>query len=413
MICRYTGYFDKEVSMKAVTLTESGLKPAVQHSETTCACNKIFVALSVIAALGLFLASAIGGVGLFMQSAPQWIASIGPIGQWVMLVGGGLLGAGAAGYGFYGICKKETHKEAHKEADEVYHSKPKGNIVNPAKAAVFQATQQTYKVGCYMNAHGVRCDFDNSKMIEGTQIVRWPQPINKDGSYKTQFCVKEDDTLNVLLKLSAKYKDRGLIPAGINMANGHHPGGGVERGCSAQEEEICRRSNHYLGLTTQNYPLEPCSVIYCPDVVVFREDEKQDYAFMDSPRSTALVAVAALDLREGSEDRKNLNLPAVGNLTDDELSQNKNYTELTKTKIRHTLNAMYSNGHVHIVLGALGCGAFQNPPQVVARLFADVFKEKEFAGAFQEVHFAILRLSNKDQANIDAFNQICKELNKS
>ena len=42
------------------------------------------------------------------------------------------------------------------------------------------------------------------------------------------------------------------------------------------------------------------------------------------------------------------------------------------------------------VLSAFGCGAFQNPPHHVARLFKEVFFEDEFRNRFRLVVFAIM-----------------------
>ena len=43
----------------------------------------------------------------------------------------------------------------------------------------------------------------------------------------------------------------------LNMTSCYNPGGGVERGSMAQEEEIFRRSNYLLSLPESFYPLKP------------------------------------------------------------------------------------------------------------------------------------------------------------
>merc|ERR1719346_355651 len=42
-----------------------------------------------------------------------------------------------------------------------------------------------------------------------------------------------------------------------------------------------------------------------------------------------------------------------------------------------------------IVLGAWGCGAFGNDPQIMASLFAQVLQEEPLRQLYREVHFAI------------------------
>ena len=75
------------------------------------------------------------------------------------------------------------------------------------------------------------------------------------------------------------------------------------------------------------------------------------------------------------------------------------------------LREMAGKGHTNLVLGALGCGAFQNPPELVARLFKEVFQEEEFKGRFESVDFAILKASyDQDNRNVTAFQNMCEEL---
>ena len=63
--------------------------------------------------------------------------------------------------------------------------------------------------------------------------------------------------------------------------------------------------------------------------------------------------------------------------------------DLTKDKLRGMLRVCANNGARTLVLGAAGCGAFSNPPQDVAHAFKRVFEEREFAGRFARIVFAI------------------------
>jgi uncharacterized protein (TIGR02452 family) len=42
------------------------------------------------------------------------------------------------------------------------------------------------------------------------------------------------------------------------------------------------------------------------------------------------------------------------------------------------------------VLGAFGCGAFENPPEHMAELFKEVFAEGEFLNRFKVIVFSII-----------------------
>lgn len=48
-------------------------------------------------------------------------------------------------------------------------------------------------------------------------------------------------------------------------------------------------------------------------------------------------------------------------------------------------------GKKNLVLAAMGCGAFHNPPQAVAKLFRGILvEEEEFKGRFEGVWFAVI-----------------------
>jgi uncharacterized protein (TIGR02452 family) len=52
-----------------------------------------------------------------------------------------------------------------------------------------------------------------------------------------------------------------------------------------------------------------------------------------------------------------------------------------------------------LVLGAFGCGAFANPPKHMAKIFREVFMEKEFKNKFKSVVFAIYEDHNSGKAH--------------
>jgi uncharacterized protein (TIGR02452 family) len=54
------------------------------------------------------------------------------------------------------------------------------------------------------------------------------------------------------------------------------------------------------------------------------------------------------------------------------------------------LRVLARQGQTHLVLGALGCGAFGNPPRAVADTFKRILAEDEWGGYFKEIVFAII-----------------------
>ncbi len=60
------------------------------------------------------------------------------------------------------------------------------------------------------------------------------------------------------------------------------------------------------------------------------------------------------------------------------------------TQARTRLRIGMANFHDSLVLSAMGCGAFANPPAHIAKLFHQVIEEEEFKNAFKLIDFAIL-----------------------
>ena len=58
--------------------------------------------------------------------------------------------------------------------------------------------------------------------------------------------------------------------------------------------------------------------------------------------------------------------------------------------MRAVLHAAKLSGFPNIVLGAWGCGAFGNPPGLVAELFREQLCSLEFRGSFRQVVFAVV-----------------------
>ncbi len=283
---------------------------------------------------------------------------------------------------------------------------------NFERAEIYKDSIQAMENGYRLNGRTIELNRDDENaMMTGARFyesVGVLPPIANP--VKTVFSVDTDDTFNVLLKL----KSEGKNPVGINMAHSVVRGGGVIKGCPAQEECEYRRSNYRKtdSIATIQRAVLKEGVIYTPSISVFRKDESEGYAFMESPETVSIVAVAGLDFRDGSLDRLELGLPLHGSISEVLLRKNAAYITGTKNRIRNMLRAMALHGHKEIVLGALGCGAFENPPKLVANLFREVFSETEFKGRFTSVHFAILLKSyDKDSANVDVFQKLCKIMN--
>ncbi|KAF2629990.1 hypothetical protein BU25DRAFT_408580 [Macroventuria anomochaeta] len=167
----------------------------------------------------------------------------------------------------------------------------------------------------------------------------------------------------------------------LNLASERHAGGGWQNGAMAQEEAMCYRSSLYLSLHKSYYPLPSLSVIYTPSVLIIRSATSAGHILYTAPAPdlpvTSVISVAALRHPALTDDSKNF--------------KNKDQRAETKRKIRISLRVAASMGHTKLVLGALGCGVFSNPPTEVAECFLEVFREKEFQGGWwEDVVFAVM-----------------------
>jgi len=87
---------------------------------------------------------------------------------------------------------------------------------------------------------------------------------------------------------------------------------------------------------------------------------------------------------------------------------NRNFDpDLLREKVRTLLYMAVQSNCDALVLGALGCGAFLNPPEAVARAFWELLvpEEAEFHRRFATVEFAIIKSSENLSAFRRQFNQ--------
>lgn len=83
-----------------------------------------------------------------------------------------------------------------------------------------------------------------------------------------------------------------------------------------------------------------------------------------------------------------------------------------KNKIRTIFRIAYENNQKALVVGALGCGAFRNPPKHTAELFREVMAEPEFSGAFKHICFAIKEDHNfRGAGNYAPFAEVFQNFN--
>lgn len=264
-----------------------------------------------------------------------------------------------------------------------------------SRIKVYEYTQAIVKEGMYISANGnVVSQCSSPTIVDDTYFYRGP--INRL-PYENKYCtiveVKNSDCLKVAHDFVAVGRNDVCV---LNLASYKYPGGGVLGGCGAQEEYLFRCSDYFMSLyqyhddTAQqagvrrnhefSYPFLDYSGIFSKNVTVFRGGEEEGYPLLDSPWKVNFIAVAA---RRFTKKLTRLSEPD---------------TVVMKEKIRTIFRIAMIHGQKVLVLGALGCGAFNNPPRHVAELFKEVLGEAEFVKSFEHIVFAI-KCDHNDSCN--------------
>jgi uncharacterized protein (TIGR02452 family) len=192
-------------------------------------------------------------------------------------------------------------------------------------------------------------------------------------------------------------KTKKLRPLVLNMASDIHPGGGWKKGSMAQEEELFRRTTYTLSLDQpeirKKYRLPLLAGIYSPGVIVFRGTNEEEYYLYDWDDCTPLDFIAVAALRRPELEKKG-----------DEWRLKDKDADITESKIRMIFETAIYYGNDCLVLSALGCGSFANPPKHIAEIFKKVIKDYE--KYFKNITFAILTDHNDKYGNLENFKKV-------
>jgi uncharacterized protein (TIGR02452 family) len=230
------------------------------------------------------------------------------------------------------------------------------------------------------------CDSKNLRPLDSGECPGLPS---------TDIQVVNADTLDVALDLQNNIAGSKSVCV-LNMANAKSAGGGWKHGALAQEEALCYRTSLSLTLKYKYYPLLEDGGIYSPRVLVIRESMQNGHALMDLTMPSKLPYISVVSVAAVCQPK----------LRTDQNGQEQYASAadvaLMDTKMRAILRIAATNGHRQIVLGALGCGAFGNPREEVAKMWKRVLQEREFSGGWwEDVVFAVL--DNDGRGNLKVF----------
>ena len=166
----------------------------------------------------------------------------------------------------------------------------------------------------------------------------------------------------------------------LNFASAKNPGGGFLGGSQAQEESIARSTGLYncqmkaWDYYEVNRHTKSCmytdNMIYSPTVPIIKDEEGTN---LDSLTLASVITAPAVNFGVVKK-REPHRIPEV--------------EIIMKRRIAKVLAIALEHGHQAIVLGAWGCGVFQNDPKDIAPWFKEVINT-QFKNEFAKIVFAV------------------------
>ena len=237
--------------------------------------------------------------------------------------------------------------------------------------------------------------------------------IHQTRVYNSNFAVETDShkagkvdvipgrTLQTALDLHGKFPDKKI--AVLNFAASQTPGGGIWKGSRAQEESLCRSSTLYPSLRTDTARegfygfhekggfgwLASDTCIYSPDVIICKNDDDYIPARLSREEFVKIDVVTC----------------AAPHIFRSVTISDEDLYAIHLLRAKNILRVCAHNGVDILITGAFGCGAFKNPPAIVARAWREALTV--YGGKFDSVIFAVY--CNKDETkNFEAFRDVLR-----
>ncbi|KAI0418629.1 hypothetical protein F5X98DRAFT_106315 [Xylaria grammica] len=244
-------------------------------------------------------------------------------------------------------------------------------------------------------------------------------PLSSDPKLRgTRVKVMNEDTLDAAIMMGESLAEsatpqngRNQRVAVLNLASEKNPGGGWLTGALAQEEALCYRSSLALSLHKSYYPWSPTTALYTRDVVLIRSSMSSGHRLLTPQLPVAQLPVVSVISVAAIRRPALRTAPETSGQNSHRLRTTFKYPadrQLTKQKMRLALRISAREKNELLVLGALGCGAFRNPPEEVAQCWSEVLGETEFRGGWwREIWFAVL--DTKNEGNFNTFDRVLGE----
>jgi len=239
--------------------------------------------------------------------------------------------------------------------------------------ALAKETLEILKTGQYTAPSGKTVDFsdDLEAALAGTILYQKAiQPVEiARGAMKLE--IVNETTAQAAARLIAAGKQDVVA---LNFASARNPGGGFLAGALAQEEDLSRCSGLYPCVKSKpvfynenilcDSTFYTDNIIYSPKVPFFRDRYN---LFLEVPFLLSIISAPAPNIR------------SMESVDTEELYITLSY------RIAKILQIAELHKHSTLILGAWGCGAFGNSPELVANAFMETLQS---VPAFEHVCFA-------------------------
>ena len=215
---------------------------------------------------------------------------------------------------------------------------------------------------------------DGSLILEDKPVIRSAIDCLKDTNYKCKVAI-------------------------LNFADWTDTGGLVNEGEVTQEESICRCTTLYQNISNKNvneyykshkekYDKDIKSrtyanndIIYSPNVLILKDDNIPENVIdldIDTKNNISVITCAA-----------------PWNDHDEPILRNEQIEKIHIEKAKRILNVALTDNVDIIILGAYGCGAFNNKPEDVSKAYKQVLINDCYLKYFKKVIFALPTFGSK------------------
>ncbi len=262
------------------------------------------------------------------------------------------------------------------------------------RKAIANETIEILRQGFYeYNGKKIEILEEQKKAVKQTKLItpeegeRLIKEIVLEGKETEDIRVENISTVQAILE--EKKEAVGVL----NFASAKNPGGGFLNGAKAQEESLAASGGLYQTLLTQPRYYEENRAyasmiytdfaIYSKNVVFFRDERFQ---LIEKPVIADVLTLPAVNMGQVKLKGEDIELAK----------------EKMKDRMRLSLAIFANEGAKNLILGAYGCGVFQNDPKDVARWWKELLLEEGYAKAFESILFAVY---TKDRNCIGEFEK--------